>query len=624
MYTNNILTYRRCNMTKSRNKYEENLNNFIKWSRDTNQNAQLMYKYGLSSDSTNIHLPLPLKSKIREGLNGKCDNMAMYIPIKDYLKPITLAHCWAVSIINHNIKTGAWVLTELDTQYLNPNRLLKLIFHSKYDKEDHQYFSITRRNLEDALDKFITPFVEDYNNLVNNGYIVGGHELDITNIEKELNAAIKTSVKRVDEPLGDGEPFGDKKPERFMLASDLQIIDSIKSLTNVLIKLNLLHIYTGYAGSGKSTRAICDIPSFDCISVTRSNTVGMTLDAKYRRIHSDSRFIPKSITAYNLRNTANVNVIIDEFSQWELHDLSTLENILSQAKTYNKHVYILGDTRQMKGFISRGSLLEAYISLYEACGGNVIKCNALHRCEDLDYNGRVLQYISSGDANYLSEWIADGSFEDITENDFENIVSNGVILTDCGDSDKMFNKGRGCKYANYLVIHYLAKQHGIHFESVNDALMELTKIGLGINLLANETCIMDLNAYKRTKSERTRVDYKLLRNERAKLFYRNGMYIIELERYSENDEVISYKFNSVDDAMEHFTLGYAITVTRAQGLEWDHVIYVQDSYYGTNYETFYVAMTRCKRTSKCLITAPLKRMHHESVASHFFVKSLDK
>lgn len=602
-------------MARFKNKNEETLDNFIKWSRETNRNIQRMHKYGLSLDS-NIHLPRALKAKLIEGLNKKCDNMNMYISINDYLNPTTLAHCWIVSIINHNILTDRWTLVELDPQYLNPNRLLKLIFHSRYDKEDHQYFSITLQNLKDALNKFIAPFVKDYNNLVNKGYIIGC-ELNINNVKKELNVAIKANVKRV------VEPFGDKIEHRLMLASDIQTIDSIKSLTSSLIKFNLLHIYTGYAGSGKSTRAICDIPSFDCISVTRSNTVGMSLDAKYHRIHSDSSFIPKSITAYNLNKTPNVNIIIDEFSQWELHDLETLESILSQANTYNKHVYILGDTLQMKGFISRGSLLEPYIQLYKACGGVIIECNELHRCEDLNYNGRVLQYIQSGDTNYLSEYITAGSFEDITEDDFENIVSNGVILTDCGGSDKMFNNGRGCKYANHLVIHYLAKQNGIHYESVNDALTELTRMGIYINLLANETCIMNLDDYKTSKSERERIDYKLLRNERAKLFYRNGRYIIELERRSADDKEISWKFNSIDDAMEHFTLGYAITVTRAQGLEWDNVIYVQDSYYGTNYETFYVAMTRCKQTSKCLVNKPLKRMHPESIAYHFSVKSLD-
>lgn len=615
MYTNYLLNYRGNIMARFKNKNEESLNNFIRWSRETNRNIQRMHKYGLSLDS-NIHLPRSLKAKLIEGLNKKCNNVDMYISIKDYLNPVTLAHCWIVSIINYNILTNKWALVELDPQYLNPNRLLKLIFHSRYDNEDHQYFSITLQNLKDALDKFIAPLVKDYNNLVNKGYIIGC-ELNINNVKKELNAAIKANVKRV------VEPFGDKIEHRLMLASDIQIIDSIKSLTSALIKFNLLHIYTGYAGSGKSTRAICDIPSFDCISVTRSNTVGMSLDAKYHRIHSDSSFIPKSITAYNLSKTPNVNIIVDEFSQWELHDLETLESILSQANTYNKHVYILGDTLQMKGFISRGSLLEPYIQLYKACGGVVIECNELHRCEDLNYNGKVLQYIQTGDTNYLSEYITVGSFEDITEDDFENIVSNGVILTDCGDSDKMFNNGRGCKYANYLVIHYLVKQNGIHYESVNDALMELTKMGLQINLLANETCIMDLDDYKNSKSERERIDYKLLRNERAKLFYRNGRYVIELERRSADDKDISWKFNSIDDAMEHFTLGYAITVTRAQGLEWDNVIYVQDSYYGTNYETFYVAMTRCKQTSKCLVNKPLKRMHPESIAYHFSVKSLD-
>lgn len=604
-------------MARSKNKNEETLDNFIRWARNTDENIQRMHKYGISLES-NIHLPRQLKARLIEGLNKKCNNVNMYISIKDYLNPTTLVQCWIVSIIDYNLLTDKWALVELDRQYLNPARLLKLIFHSGYDTEDRQYFSITPRNLKDALDKFITPFINDYNDLVNKGYIIG-RELDIADIKRELNAAIKVNVKRVVEPLGD------KIDTRLMLASDIQLIDSIKSLTSALIKFNLLHVYTGYAGSGKSKRAICDIPSFDCISVTRSNTVGMSLDAKYHRNHSDSSFIPKSITAYNLSKTPNVNVIIDEFSQWELHDLETLESILSQANAYNKHVYILGDTLQMKGFISRGSLLEPYIQLYKACGGVVIECNELHRCKDSDYNGKILQYIQSGDTKYLSEYIHVGSFGDITEDDFENIISNGVILTECGDSDKMFNSGRGCKYANHLVINYMAKQDGIDYESVNDALAELTKRRSRIiHLLANDTCIMNLDAYKNSKSERERMDYKLFRNERAELSYKDGRYIIKLERRSADDKEISWKFSSVDDAMEHFTLGYAITVTRAQGLEWDNVIYVQDSRYGTTYEAFYVAMTRCRQTSKCLVNKPLKRMHPESIASHFSVRCLNE
>ena len=428
-------------MAGLKNKHEETLNNFIKWAKKTDGNSQRLHKYGLSLDSK-VHLPCALKAKLIEGLNKTRNNVAMCISIKDYLNPVTLAQCWIVSIIDYNLLTDRWALVELDRQYLNPTRLLKLIFHGRYDKEDHQYFSITSQNFKDALDKFITPFVNDYNDLVTKGYIAG-RELDVADIKRELNAAAKVNAKRVVEPLGD------KMDCRWMLASDVRLIDSIKALTSTLVRFNLLHIYTGYAGSGKSTHAICDIPSFDCISVTRSNTVGMSLDTKYHRVHSDSSFIPKSITAYNLSKTSNVNVIIDEFSQWELHDLETLESILSQANTYNKHVYILGDTLQMKGFISRGSLLEPYIQLYKACGGVVIEYNELRRCQDSNYNSKMLQYIQSGDPNYLSEYIAKGSFGDITEDDFENIISNGVILTACGDSDKRFNNGRGCKYANH-------------------------------------------------------------------------------------------------------------------------------------------------------------------------------
>ena len=157
-------------MTGFKNKNEETLDKFINWARKTNKNIQRMHKYGLSLES-NVHLPRQLKARLIEGLNKKCNNVDMYISIKDYLNPTTLAQCWIVSIINYNLLTDKWALVELDRQYLNPIRLLKLIFHSRYDTEDHQYFSITHQNLKSALDKFITPFINDYNALVNKHYI---------------------------------------------------------------------------------------------------------------------------------------------------------------------------------------------------------------------------------------------------------------------------------------------------------------------------------------------------------------------------------------------------------------------------------------------------------------------
>ena len=169
-------------MTGSKNKNEETLNNFIRWSKRTDENVLRLHKYGLSLDS-NVHLPRALKAKLIEGLNQKCNNVNMHISIKDYLNPTTLAQCWVVSIIDYNLLTDKWVLAKLDQQYLNPTRLLKLIFHSRYDKEDYQYFSITPQNFKDALDKFITPFVNDYNDLVNKGYIIGC-KLDAADIKR--------------------------------------------------------------------------------------------------------------------------------------------------------------------------------------------------------------------------------------------------------------------------------------------------------------------------------------------------------------------------------------------------------------------------------------------------------
>ena len=51
MYTNYLLNYRRNVMAKFKNKNEETLDNFIRWSRRTDRNIQLLHKYGLSLDS---------------------------------------------------------------------------------------------------------------------------------------------------------------------------------------------------------------------------------------------------------------------------------------------------------------------------------------------------------------------------------------------------------------------------------------------------------------------------------------------------------------------------------------------------------------------------------------------
>ena len=602
---------------------------FIKW-YGTEDDITKLYKYGLSQDDTIAIEPDTIAAR---QFTECCGTRSIYIQIEKFIKPTRLLDCWKKCIIENYIKTGTWELVEINIEYLKAKNLLKMAFHSPYskgfdDNEYHTFISVAACDIEPMINKSVINDFICYNKAIENNYIkCVNTPISLSTFNEIINKGLVEHTTHV------VESYNGKDYNRVMLKEDYELISNICYTTKRLIEKRLLYICIGLAGSGKSAGTIADVKYGKWMAISRSNTVCFELYSKFKAKHPDNKdveFIPKSIAAYNCAPIEDCNVIIDEFSQWELHDLATFNRILENALKNHKQVHILGDPLQMKGFISRGSLLAPFYRLVKHHGGNCeTKFDELHRCEDTCYNDSIFNYIKTRNVNYMKRYIKYGTINNISQSEYEEIIANGVILTDCGDG--MLKKRRGCAYMNHIVVKYMAIQKGLEYDEnkitdlkYNEEIVdELLQNGTSIKLLVNTTTIVDRDSYKEVKDPLLRMNFKIFRNEKATLSYDNGKYFVTLGRANtQTKNQITIEYTSIEEVFKSYMLGYSITVTRAQGLEWENVIYLIDKKCGTDFESFYVAMTRCREKCYCLCNEKNKmfmRKEPIKIADHFYI-----
>lgn len=609
---------------------KDRLKAFVKWFDRTEQDVNELYKYKLSLDDT---IAIEPDNMVAKQFTECCGPRSIYITIEKFMIPTTLLDCWKKCIIENYIETGIWELVEINIEYLKAERLLRIAFHSPYskgfsDNEYHTFISVAECDIKAILNKSVINDFMCYNKAIENNYIKHiSTPISLSTLNAIINNGLVEHTTRI------VESYNGKNYNRTILKEDYKLISNICDTTKQLIEKRLLYVCVGLAGSGKSDGTIADIKYGKWMAISRSNTVCFELYNKFKNKHpnnKDVEFIPKSIAAYNCAPIEDCNVIIDEFSQWELHDLATFNNILKNALKNNKQVHILGDPLQMKGFISRGSLLAPFVRFVKHYGGNCeTKFDELHRCEDIYYNNSILNYVKTRNIKYMKHYIKHGTIDNISSSEYEKIISSGIILTDC--SDGMLKELRGCAYMNHVVVKYMAIQKGLQYDEnritdlkYNEEIVdELLHNGTSIKLLVNKTTIFDRKSYKKVKDPLLQMNYKIFRNEKATLIYNGIKYIVVLERVNTQTNLqISRDFDSIEEVFELFMLGYSITVTRAQGLGWSNVIYLIDKKCGTDFESFYVAMTRCKESCYCLYNDKNKMFMREEpikIADHFYI-----
>lgn len=379
----------------------------------------------------------------------------------------------------------------------------------------------------------------------------------------------------------------DNTLNRVMLKSDFEQLQEIKHRLLDMQIAGKVKLYTGIAGTGKSYLALEEAHSCcgnNLTAVALSNTVILHLYDSYRH-RFDEELVVQSIASirYSKELTTD-NFIIDEFSQWGLSELGVFLKILNRTMACYGNLYIMGDLHQIKSFLGRGSLLYAVqqmLASNTACYRHIPDTD-MRRTEDNTLKKCILEYLSTHKIKSLNRYFTH-HLDTITADDH-------IYVTGTNDSVDCLNE---------RCIRQLCAENGVHYYD-RDMLQTLVTLvrQQPVRLLCRTTkqYCDPTKIYNKKVKELSAAEIfscKQLTNDRALLCYHTDF---EFE-VKFNRAGMQPLYINCYDLLKYFALGYAITVNKAQGLEWDNVTVVNTNRCMNlrQYEAFFVACTRARR-----------------------------
>lgn len=452
----------------------------------------------------------------------------------------------------------------------------------------------------------------------------------------KLDEMCKAELLRVRDGGNDGS----------MLRTDLETIYKTKSL--ILKKANEGHLtlYVGRAGVGKSESAVKRAKDVSgegerWTFVALSNSV-CAMGATRARKKCHMSISPSSIARCRVCKT-NSNVIEDEFSQWGQAELGLFLNLLENSK----EMIIMGDDRQITSFLGRGCLLHDVRELLEKeCPRAVVQLREVKRADSPELIRSVLAFSETADINSLSQWFCNGNPEDVVRDWGRNLPKNGIIISgananvdmlnwrmlaywfrkflDDDDSDdsekrvlheaiKAIKKNgdpdeEGEKSMDFHDVWHLGLATPQVIEALRWVLSNYDETLPVIMTKAEDLCTSDdINRPKKHcvfcyghETEEKNMNYKrFLVSERAEIV--NVMDNGYLMKCSRGGELLL----PFDKARFSVAPGFAITVNKAQGLEWDDVLVYTPQIAKLNYNlvsanAFYVAASRARSSLKII------------------------
>ena len=431
-----------------------------------------------------------------------------------------------------------------------------------------------------------------------------------------------------------------------MMRTDIETISKTKSL--ILKKANEGHLtlYVGRAGVGKSENAVKRAKDVSgegerWTFVALSNSV-CAMGATRARKKCHMSISPSSIARCRVCKS-NSNVIEDEFSQWGQAELGLFLNLLENSK----EMIIMGDDRQITSFLGRGCLLHDVRELLEKeCPRAVVQLREVKRADSPELIRSVLAFSETADINSLSQWFCDGNPEDVVRDWGRNLPKNGIIISgananvdmlnwrmlaywfrkflDDDDSDdsekrvlheaiKAIKKNgdpdeEGEKSMDFHDVRHLGLATPQVIEALRWVLSNYDETLPVIMTKAEDLCTSDdINRPKKHcvfcyghETEEKNMNYKrFLVSERAEIV--NVMDNGYLMKCSRGGELLL----PFDKARLSVAPGFAITVNKAQGLEWDDVLIYTPQIAKLNYNlvsanAFYVAASRSRSSLKII------------------------
>ena len=410
-----------------------------------------------------------------------------------------------------------------------------------------------------------------------------------------------------------------------MLKDDWDYIQAVRKHVVKKARDGRLMLYVGRAGCGKTYRALelaKDIESagknVQWSIVTLSNNVGAQGAVRAKK---DRNLVlnPYSIARCYYQKPTKY-VIIDEFSQWGQESIGLFCDLLKESE----YLLIMGDDRQMNSFLGKGSLLyDVRELLLKECPGAVMSLTEVKRQKDNPELGEaVLKFAETGDINVLEKWIYKGLSASALNEWFEDLHRDCIIVTGSNANVKDIGRiafrswlysyaevfrtdeeGRGIGNRALKIV--MGTRQGLSDPDVFSALQYLYEHLGGLSLPVIMSDNVDLTymdgQVRKVLDGCTLCDgfgtpsRKFLTSEKATVTgtYDDG-YIVENFRGG-------IARISLRKAQHALSLGFAITVDKAQGNEWNDVMVfmpmmVDDTkHYNGNLfraNAFYVAVSR--------------------------------
>ena len=355
---------------------------------------------------------------------------------------------------------------------------------------------------------------------------------------------------------------------------DKEIESMIDGLRDSILKAyeeKRLKIIIGSAGCGKSTMAATISSKYEKkVVIAISNTVVNSFVAK-----KDPKCEGFSATRARFRGVKDQEcIVIDEFSQWGLYEATLLKELLDNNP--DAQFVIMGDDEQIPTFLSSGSLLFTVANL---CPDAVTRLTTQHRFKNCPEYRDLIVSLRNCEIP-----------EDLV---IENLTDDLIRDTDC------FITGTN-KNVNYL--------NGLCLTVRNPEVKSKIKVDQNGKIVNLAELICQISDYK---SIPLMADSTIKLKSKDKIFTNTRYEIVEVNHW-----LYGYRFvlkSLVDGKMIRctdkeidfrFTLCYAITVNKSQGLEWPRVcVYVTSMDRNLkNYNAMNVAITRGTTKTVTLLT----------------------
>lgn len=364
-----------------------------------------------------------------------------------------------------------------------------------------------------------------------------------------------------------------------------EIASMIDGLRESVMKTNeegRLKVIIGSAGCGKSTMASTISRKYVKKAVIAiSNTVVNSYVAK-----KDPGCEGYSATRARFKGIKDQQcIVIDEFSQWGLYEATLFKALLDDNP--RALFVIMGDDEQIPTFLSSGSLLHTVANL---CPEAVTKLTTQHRFQNCPEYRDLIESLRKGEIP-----------DDLM---IEALTDEVIMDTDC------FITGTN-KNVNWL--------NGMCLTLRNPEIKSKIQVDQNGKVTNLAELICQINDYK---SIPLMADATMKLKSKDKIFTNTRYQIVEIHRIGFGYQFIlkslvdGKEITCTDKEIDYkFTLCYAITVNKSQGLEWPRVcVYVTSMDRNLkSYNAMNVAITRGTTKTVALLTDEKKSFSKEDL-----------